>query len=144
MKTIFYAESEQKDRCGIDSPVASHSYHTAWDFSTRKITTLLMFIVFWGFLFLFFLQFLLQQYRRISKEGMILTTLPREESYYQGFIRLGCDMRESYTASWELVIEEVSRRKLRVKPRPHWREKCSLNKLSQKKWKKHYENLWDI
>ena len=45
MKTIFYAESEQKDRCGIDSPVASHSYHTAWDFSARKITTLLMFIV---------------------------------------------------------------------------------------------------
>lgn len=136
MKTTFYAESEQKDRCGIDSPVASHSHHTAWDFSIRKITTLLTLIV-------FFFQFLLQQYRKISKERMILATT-REESQYQGFIRLGCDVKESYTASWELVIEEVSRRKLRVKPRPHWRENCSLNKLSQKKWKRNYENLWDI
>ena len=38
-------------------------------------------------------------------------------------IRLGCDVRESYTPSWELVIEEVSRRQLRVRPRPQWSEK---------------------
>ena len=45
METTFYAESEQKDRCGIDFPVASHSRHTAWDFCIRKIITLLMFTV---------------------------------------------------------------------------------------------------